>query len=115
MKLDGECDRLSPRRVVLLQARCRKSSWNVFPVELADISAGGCCIVGSSEAFVPGETVQLRIAHLRSIEAQVRWLRGRNVGVEFRAALRPSVIDELGRSYSPTVRPEAADARDTVG
>lgn len=102
-------DRLSDRHEVLLQARCRKSSWHVFPVELGDISQGGCSIVGSSEAFTSGERVRLNIAHLKSIEAEVRWIREQKVGVEFRAALKGRLIDELGGSYG------LATARSSLG
>lgn len=98
-----DCDRLSARHTVLLQARCRKSFWNVFPVELADISQGGCCIVGSSEAFLPGEHVQLRVAHLKPIEAQVRWVKDFRVGVEFHAALPFRTSEDLKRIYGITV------------
>ena len=98
-------DRLTARRTVLLQARCRKSSWHVFPVELGDISQGGCSIVGSSEAFARGDAVQLRIAHLKPIEAEVRWLLADRVGVEFRAALKDRVIEELGETYGIKVAP----------
>lgn len=105
MNENGECDRLNLRRTVLLQARCRKSSWNVFPVELGDLSEGGCCIVGSAESFKPGEEVSLRIANLKPITAQVRWIRGAKVGVEFRAALNGRVISELGRVYGIMVSP----------
>jgi hypothetical protein len=103
MNDEGACDRLNQRHVVLLQARCRKSSWNVFPVELADISEGGVCIVGSREAFAPGEAVQLRIAHLKPLEGTVRWIRGARVGVEFKGPLKSRVIEELGRIYGLTI------------
>lgn len=96
-------DRLTARRTVLLQARCRKSSWHVFPVELGDISQGGCSIIGASDAFAPGEKVRLNIAHLKPIEAQVRWLREDKVGVEFIAALNGRVIEELGETYGITI------------
>jgi hypothetical protein len=96
-------DRLNKRRTVLLQARCRKSRWHVVPVELGDISQGGCSIVGSAESFVPGEQVQLRIASLRPIDAHVRWLQGDRVGVEFRAALKGRVIEELAELYGITI------------
>lgn len=103
MNEQGDCDRLSARHTVLLQARCRKTRWNVFPVELADISQGGCCIVGSGESFARGEAVQLRIAHLKPIEAQVRWLREGRVGVEFRAPLPSETSKDIGRIYGITV------------
>lgn len=98
-------DRLNTRRTVLLQARCRKSRWHVFPVELGDISQGGCSIVGSSESFARGEQVQLRVAHLKPIEAEVRWLLPDKVGVEFRAALKGNLVEELGESYGIAIGP----------
>lgn len=113
MNENGECDRLNLRRTVLLQARCRKSSWNVFPVELGDLSEGGCCIVGSSESFDLGEDVSLRIANLKPIAGQVRWIRGVRVGVEFRAALNARIIAELARVYGITVNPGTLISADT--
>lgn len=103
-----ENDRLADRRAVLLQARCRKSRWHVFPVELGDISQGGCSIVGSSEVFVRGEPIQLRIANFKPVAAQVRWLDGNTVGVEFHRALAARVIDELGQAYGIPIRPDAS-------
>lgn len=101
-------DRVSERRTVLLQARCRKSSWHVFPVELGDISQGGCSIVGSSESFVQGEAVRLSIANLKPIEARVRWLLDDKVGVEFHTALKGRVIAELSETYGITIGPAAS-------
>lgn len=105
MNEQHDCDRFSTRHTVLLQARCRKSSWNVFPVELADISQGGCCIVGSGESFIQGESVQLRIANMKPIEGDVRWLQRERVGVEFRVALPSSTADEIGRIYGIAIAP----------
>lgn len=99
-----ENDRLAERRPVLLQARCRKSSWHVFPVELGDLSQGGCSIVGSGEAFLPGEAIQLRIANFKPITAQIRWLEGGKVGVEFHSALSGRLIDQLGQAYGIPVQ-----------
>ncbi|KMS59479.1 pilus protein PilZ [Novosphingobium barchaimii LL02] len=100
-------DRLNTRRTVLLQGRCRKSPWHVFPVELGDLSQGGCSIVGSSESFARGEHVQLRVAHLRPIEAEVRWLLPGKVGVEFRAPLNGNLIEELGELYGIAAGPSS--------
>lgn len=106
MQVEDSDDRVSERQAVLLQARCRKSSWHVFPVELGDISHGGCSIVGSSEAFALGETIRLNIANMKPIEAHVRWLLDDKVGVEFTAALKGRVMDDLRAIYgiggSPT-------------
>ncbi|HUD29382.1 MAG TPA: PilZ domain-containing protein [Novosphingobium sp.] len=103
-------DRLNTRRTVLLQARCRKSSWHVFPVELGDISQGGCSIIGCADSFAPGERVRLNIAHLKPIEAEVRWLLDDKVGVEFVSALKGRVIEELAETYGITIAPAPAQA-----
>ncbi|MYL96729.1 PilZ domain-containing protein [Novosphingobium sp. FGD1] len=103
MQDNEQGDRLAARHTVLLHARCRKSSWHVFPVELGDISQGGCSIVGSSSAFVPGERLRLNVAHLKPIEAQVRWLSDEKVGLEFVDALSGRLIEDLGKLYGVTI------------
>ncbi len=97
-------DRLAPRREVLLQARCRKSSWHVFSVELGDISQGGCSIIGSAGNFEVGDIVQLRITGFRPLKAQVRWISEDCVGVEFQSALTRAVIDDLAATYGIAIR-----------
>jgi len=110
----GSCDRLAQRREVLLAARCRKSSWNVISVELGNISQGGCCIVGDAGEFSVGDSLELRIANLKSIAATVRWIRGANAGIEFRSALKARMIEEISRTYgiviSSAPAPEAPAA-----
>ena len=99
----GACDRLSTRNAVLLDARCRKTSWNVVRVELGNISQGGCCIVGSGPDFAVGEEIELRVAHMKGIPATVRWVRGKDAGVEFKSALKARAVEELSRIYSIVV------------
>lgn len=99
MTADDNGDRLSLRREVLLQARCRKSRWHVFSVELGNVSQGGCSIIGSVANFVVGDVVQLRIAGFQPIDAEVRWIRGDVTGVEFRAAVALAAIDNLAAAY----------------
>ncbi|MDF2639769.1 MAG: pilus assembly protein PilZ [Novosphingobium lindaniclasticum] len=94
-----DCGRLHPRHEVLLEARCRKSKWHVFAVELADISEGGCCFAGAAEDFVPAQRVALRMAHLKAIEAEVRWISGGRVGLVFLTPLSREAIDDLARHY----------------
>lgn len=98
-------DRLARRREVLLQARCRKSQWHVFAVELGDVSQGGCSIVGSAESFEVGELIQLRIPNFISLDAEVRWIDGECVGVEFREALNSRAIEDLSAIYGLTIAP----------
>lgn len=84
---------------MLLQARCRKSMWHVLPVELGNISEGGCSIVGNVGSFAEGEVIQLRIAHLKPIEGHIRWRNDDVVGVEFTSSLKGRVVRDLDRIY----------------
>lgn len=112
MLVEDQEDRLTERHSVLLRARCRKSSWHVFGVELGDISQGGCSIVGSSESFTAGEEIRLNIPNLKPIDAEVRWLQDEKVGVEFRAALKERVIEQLGDTYALAPRTISGEGQD---
>lgn len=87
------------RQPVLLQARCRKSAWHVFSVELGNISRGGCSIFGSMGHFEVGDVVQLTFADSKRIVAGVRWVTGSEVGVEFQHSLEGAVVHDLARTY----------------
>lgn len=105
MQVRDDCGRLTSRHAVLLEARCRKSSWHVFGVELADISEGGCCVVGSGEDFASGQRVALRMANLKAVEAEVRWIRDGRVGMAFLKVLPKAVIEDLAVRYGiPVMR-----------
>jgi len=105
VQVRDDCGRINPRHVVLLEARCRKSSWHVFGVELSDISQGGCCIVGSTENFEPNQRVALRIANLKAIGAEVRWSQEDRVGLEFLTPLAKEQIDGIASLYGiPVMR-----------
>lgn len=99
MKETADCDRLDRRVTVLLQGRCRDSSWSVFDVELGNISAGGCCIIGNPLRFEPMQLLSLRFADFRNIDAKVRWIVGDTVGVEFQTPLKRRAIERLAGVY----------------
>lgn len=99
MTSEENASRAGERTAVLLYARCRKSSWHVFPVELGDVSRQGCSIVGCAEPFEPGERVRLSIAGMKAIEAQVRWVGDAVVGLQFTSALDNPVIRQLIDAY----------------
>ncbi|PEQ11143.1 hypothetical protein B2G71_19085 [Novosphingobium sp. PC22D] len=92
-------DRLNPRSKVLLDARCRTSSWHVFQVELADFCEGGCRILGGAADLAEGQAVKLRIANLKPITGTVRWIRGADAGVEFHAALGRGTVASISAQY----------------
>jgi len=94
-------DRLAERSPVLLNARCRKSSWLVSQVEVSDISQGGCCLVGSADNLSVGQQVILRFAGKPGFLGTVRWIRGDDAGIEFLVAADDDVIAEIARIYAP--------------
>ena len=99
MKETADCDRLDRRLTVLLQARCRETSWKVFDVELDNISAGGCCIIGNPSRFEPMQPLSLRFAQFRNVDAKVRWIAGEKVGVEFQMPIKRGAIEMLAETY----------------
>ncbi|MCJ2181842.1 PilZ domain-containing protein [Novosphingobium sp. 1949] len=92
-------DRLARRHSVFLHARCRTSPWRVFDVEIGNISAGGCSLIGVRDRFAIGAEVGLRIAHLKPLTGYVTWTGEGVVGVEFKSALSERVIRVLNESY----------------
>lgn len=106
---DGN-DRLAQRHDVLLHARCRQSPWHVFDVELGNISAGGCAIIGSGEHFRIGQILTLRIAKLKPLPCSVIWIEQGAVGVEFKTALSERIIAFLDASYGLAVARGGAPA-----
>lgn len=91
--------RVGRREPVLLDARCRKSSWIVNQVELVNISEGGCCISGRIEGLVPGDDVTLRIADLGPLKGNVRWSDKRQAGIAFAKPITVGLVAELAERY----------------
>ena len=97
----AQTERASPRQPVLLDARCRKTSWVVNQVELVNISPGGCCILGRIDGIGVDDEVTLRIADFAAIQGRVRWIRKREAGLAFNDALDARTVDALAATYTP--------------
>lgn len=102
MDAKPEDKRGSKRKNVFLSARCRKTSWLVDHVELADVSEGGCSIVGSGEDLRVGQDVKIRFAEFKGVPGTVRWIRDKIAGIEFDNPLEPELIEHLGKDYTIT-------------
>jgi len=96
----ADSGRKSERHALSLNARCRKSSWLVDHVELADISEGGCCIVGGGEGLTVGQAVTIRFADLKGVPGTICWTKDTTAGVTFDTPLDPALIDELSETYA---------------
>jgi hypothetical protein len=98
--------RTSARQPILLDARCRKTSWFVNQVELVNVSEGGCCICGRLDGLAAGDEVTLRLADLGAVPGSVRWVEERRAGIAFASPLAQPVVDELAATYTAgTVKP----------
>ncbi len=102
MEQTGEPGRKSERQPLLLNARCRKSSWLVDHVELANISQGGCCIVGGGEGLQQGQAVTIRFADLKGVPGTICWTENKTAGVRFDKPLDAALIAELAETYAFT-------------
>ena len=100
MEQAKEPGRNSERKPVFLNARCRKSSWLVDHVELANLSEGGCCIVGGGEGLQIDQPVTIRFADLKGVPGKVCWIEGKIAGVQFDKPIDADVIAELADTYS---------------
>lgn len=95
-----QTNRANPRQPVLLDARCRKSSWLVNQVELANISEGGCCIIDRSDGLSADQEVRLRFAGLDAIVGTVRWVDEARIGIAFAEPLQSDIVKDLTDTYS---------------
>ena len=94
-----QTNRANPRQPVLLEARCRKTSWLINRVEFANISEGGCCIIGRTEGLARDQEIELRFAGLEAIKGTVRCIRDGRVGVAFTEPLATETVENLAVTY----------------
>ncbi len=75
-----------------------RSNWPTSPKAAAASSDGS--IFGRIDGLEVGDEVSLRIADLRSIAGEVKWVREREAGLAFAEALDPETIDDLAVTYT---------------
>lgn len=92
--------RQNERLGVLLNARCRKTSWMISRVDLADLSEGGCRIVGNAVDVTAGQEVEIRITDVPAIPGTVRWVKDGDAGIEFDSPLDSENLANLTSLYS---------------
>ena len=93
-------DRASSRAPVLLNGRCRKTSWIISHIELVNISEGGCCIARPSGDLSEDDAVSLRFGGMKGIEGNVRWAKDGRAGIAFNEPLDRATVKELSRAYA---------------
>jgi hypothetical protein len=92
-------NRAALRRSVRLDARVRDRGAGRFAIRVLDLSATG---FRGETAFTlpPGSLVWITLPGLQSLEAEIAWQRGEQIGAAFRQPLHPAVFEhiaEMGR------------------
>jgi hypothetical protein len=95
----NETPRRAARKAVTLPALCRVGSLRDEGF-ISDISPGGCCITTKRLMVSIGSRVTVKPKGLEGITGVVRWIRGRQVGVQFDTALYEPVIEHLGQLHA---------------
>lgn len=86
--------RKGSRVTLSAEVTLRRAAKGSYRVKIIDASLHGC-----KAEFVErpelDETVWVKIDYLEAIEATVCWVRGLEVGLEFKRAIHPAVFDML--------------------
>jgi len=89
------------RHSVALPAQCRTLAGVRTGGQIADISQDGCSIVIDHAPFGVVARLIVRPEGMDALTGVVRWIRGREAGVEFDRKLYPATLDRIvatGRS-----------------
>lgn len=90
--------RAHKRFAVCQKARLRKPGRRAEEGLLIELSLEGCRISNlACETFTLGQTVTLRIEGAQLLEARIRWLGERTVGLRFVRPLHTAALDGLIR------------------
>ena len=90
--LPGGDARKAPRRIVNLAAALREEGATIAPVQIVDISLGGCRI-DSDVPIEAGAQVWLKLPGLETKRSRVVWTQGRQGGCEFDVPLHPAELN----------------------
>lgn len=105
-------DRQHPRVAVDRHVPC-EAVGAVAPVFMYDLSAGGCMFEADEASLQVGQEVTVTLA-TSPYPAVVVWSFGECVGVRFRDALHPAIVEHYGFKPSP-VAFDALSPRDKFG
>lgn len=93
--VDGSADqRRSARRETGIRSALRPRGMGSIPVQVTDISAGGCRIEVRPTPY-PDSTVWLKLPGLEAWYARVAWVGEDVAGLEFTKPLHPAVVDRF--------------------
>ena len=91
---EPEIERIDPRHDITIIGRVRTGSGS-RDVTILDLSERGCRFHDRFGHLVEGTLLTIKLGPIGPIEAKVRWCESEYVGVEFLAALHPSVMEHI--------------------
>lgn len=109
--------RREKRYSIAVAGHYRRGTGVRFEIAIRNLSEFGCQFSDYAGRLDEGAEISVRIGAIGPIGAQVKWIRARQVGVEFEQPLYPSVLDyilanggtnELPARSSPPGEPLAA-------
>ena len=108
--------RRDERHGLIVNGRYRTGRGLPMDIVLHDLSKSGCQIHDRLGRLEVGQFLTVRIGAIGPIEAHVRWLEGRNAGIQFDTPLNDAVLDHIRAVAEPApVEPDAAPGSPTDG
>ena len=87
--------RRSPRVPTAIDAVARTGQGTLHPLEISDLSEGGCAVVSLGHPLTRGAVYGLKIKGLEVLASTAAWADGRSAGLEFDPPLHPAVASHF--------------------
>ena len=94
-------DRRDERHGLIVNGRYRTGRGMPMDIVLHDLSKSGCQIHDRLGHLDVDQFVTIRIGPIGPIEAHVRWLEGRNAGIQFDSPLNDAVLEHIRSIAQP--------------
>ena len=88
-------DRRDERHGLIVNGRYRTGRGLPMDIVLHDLSKSGCQIHDRMGRLEVDQFLTIRIGPIGPIDAHVRWLEGRNAGIQFDSPLNDAVLDHV--------------------
>ena len=95
--------RANERRPLRLMVKSRVKS-RVVPVNMVDISEGGCKIKASPGFGEIGDRVTMKVGGVYAPIGYIAWIDGRIAGITFDGEIHQAVLDHLCAAHLPDLR-----------
>ena len=87
--------RREQRYSISVPGRYRKGTGVGYNVAIKNLSEYGCQFSDLVGRIGVGDDISIRIGEIGPLDARVKWVANREIGVEFEQPLYPSVLDHI--------------------